>query len=467
MQPDQLEAIRNSIRWSPYAWGGTVAALATIYIIARLGSWLAIAVASWPLWRYRGDSWSERARRAWPSRRMSGIAMIVMGGGAIVAFARPQYRLQILSPVVLMATASVVAIWGVLQTAIRRESRLNPAYSLTPMAARGARISWLLVIAPIFLGTVVLDFILPDQLNSTAIMILVAVAVSLGSYLAWGRLGLMRSLGIIRPASERLRTIVQRASGNSGTIPREVVEMGLPMANAFAFPLQRMVGMTDASMAVLDDEEIATVCTHELAHLREPRLVVWARAARVFLIGVCAAILVASARPLPGSFGPMAVFVGVYSAVIIFLLGTVLFNRLSLKMEHRADAQAAQSQESPGVYARALEKLYRTNLVPAVFRSKRMTHPHLYDRMIQAGVEPEYARPAAPSQWAALLGLATLALAALLGIFAYRFTTSTLPDALLEHKAAILWRIGAGEQDSQELGELLVVPSRDGPSRMW
>ena len=322
----------------------------------------------------------------------------------------------------------------------------------------------MLVIAPIFVGTVVLDFILPDRLNPAAIVILIAVAVSLGSYLVWGRLGLMRSLGIIRPASERLRTIVERTSGNSGVSPRAVVEMGLPMANAFAFPLQGMVGMTDACMAVLDDEEIATVCAHELAHLREPRLVVWARAARVFLIGVCAALVAASARPLPGSFGPMAIFVGVYGAVIIFLLGTVLANRLSLKMEHRADAQAAQSQESPGVYARALEKLYRTNLVPAVFGSKRMTHPHLYDRMIQAGVEPEYARPAAPPQWPSMLGFAALVLAAILGIFAYHFTSRTLPDALLEHRAAILWRIGGGEPDWQDLRELLGAPRTDGTS---
>ena len=34
--------------------------------------------------------------------------------------------------------------------------------------------------------------------------------------------------------------------------------------------------MSDAALAVLDDEQLAAVCAHELAHLREPRRVAWA-----------------------------------------------------------------------------------------------------------------------------------------------------------------------------------------------
>ena len=142
----------------------------------------------------------------------------------------------------------------------------------------------------------------------------------------------------------------------------------------------------------------------ELAHLREPRRLVWARASRHFLIGVYAALVAASARPLPGSFGPLALMWGMLGATILLIVGLTLSNRLSLKMEHRADAQATESQVSPGVYARALEKLYQANLVPAVLRSKRMTHPHLYDRMIQAGVTPDYARPGASSAVGQLAG---------------------------------------------------------------
>src|SRR5207249_9576995 len=49
-----------------------------------------------------------------------------------------------------------------------------------------------------------------------------------------------------------------------------------------------------------------------------------------------------------------------------------------------------------GRYARALEKLHRLNLMPAV-TSGSGVHPSLYDRMIAAGVTPDYRRPVAPT----------------------------------------------------------------------
>ena len=170
-----------------------------------------------------------------------------------------------------------------------------------------------------------------------------------------------------------------------------------------------------------------SVAAHELAHLREPRRLVWARASRHFLIGVYAALVAASARPLPGSFGPLALMWGMLGATILLIVGLTLSNRLSLKMEHRADAQATESQVSPGVYARALEKLYQANLVPAVLRSKRMTHPHLYDRMIQAGVTPDYARPALLRGGPACWVWRPSSSRCLLGTCSYLLVTRTLP----------------------------------------
>ena len=49
-----------------------------------------------------------------------------------------------------------------------------------------------------------------------------------------------------------------------------------------------------------------------------------------------------------------------------------------------------------GAYARALEKIYRENQLPAVNVNNRQSHPHLYDRLLAAGVIPDYARPARP-----------------------------------------------------------------------
>jgi len=57
-------------------------------------------------------------------------------------------------------------------------------------------------------------------------------------------------------------------------------------------------------------------------------------------------------------------------------------------------------QLEPGVYARALEKIYQDNLVSAVATSNSQAHPHLYDRMLAAGIQPEYPRPTKPSAMA-------------------------------------------------------------------
>jgi len=67
-------------------------------------------------------------------------------------------------------------------------------------------------------------------------------------------------------------------------------------------------------------------------------------------------------------------------------------------MERRADAMATVHEgPSPGTYARALERLYQINQMPAVMPGKR-THPNLYDRLLAAGVTPAYPRPAAPAR---------------------------------------------------------------------
>jgi hypothetical protein len=64
--------------------------------------------------------------------------------------------------------------------------------------------------------------------------------------------------------------------------------------------------------------------------------------------------------------------------------------------------------------------MYEGNLVPAVLRGRRLTHPHLYDRLVAAGLAPAYPRPAPPSETrAALAAVASVvvALAACAGLW--------------------------------------------------
>ena len=45
------------------------------------------------------------------------------------------------------------------------------------------------------------------------------------------------------------------------------------------------------------------------------------------------------------------------------------------------------------IYAKALLKLYEDQLAPAVGPKKRATHPDLYDRLLAAGMQPDFPRP--------------------------------------------------------------------------
>ena len=82
-----FESARQLVRLSPYAWGGLVAILALFYVLARPATSLATTAARLPLRRYRDAPWTERARMAWPSRRLGSAAALILGGLSVVAFA--------------------------------------------------------------------------------------------------------------------------------------------------------------------------------------------------------------------------------------------------------------------------------------------------------------------------------------------------------------------------------------------
>ena len=260
LEPEDLEAASEIVRWSPSAWAGLIAVMATLYLLARVGTWLATWAASWPLRRYRGDLWSERARRAWPSRRVGGLAVVVLGLPAGLVFVGSPAGSTVLPRPALMIAASTLATIGVMQSTLARERRLNPAFALTPSATRTAWISRLLILGPVLLVVLAAIYALPDRLDGAAVAVLVAMALGLAAYLTWGWTALMRRLGVIRPAGERLRRVAERAGVLAGLGPRAVEQVALPMANALAFTLERKLGVTDAALAVLDDDQLSAVC---------------------------------------------------------------------------------------------------------------------------------------------------------------------------------------------------------------
>jgi len=134
---------------------------------------------------------------------------------------------------------------------------------------------------------------------------------------------------------------------------------------------------------------VAAICAHELGHIGESRLM---RAGR--LTGLLFYIPLLFVKPVALNWGPGGI-------LVLGLISWLFYDgsrRLSRSLEKRADRMAEHNEADPGVYARALGRLHEENLVPAVLPRQR-THPDLYDRLLAAGVQPDYPRPEKPATY--------------------------------------------------------------------
>lgn len=236
------------------------------------------------------------------------------------------------------------------------------------------------------------------------------MALVVGGYLAFHfalQFGLvlryLRWVGFSHPAGNRLRQIVQEVTSQAGTRVRATWEMDGSLAQAYAFTTTQELMFSRRLLEICSDEEVKAICAHEVAHLGESPAV---------LAGRLAGSL--SLFPLI-FFAPLFHWLGLIGFLLPFVVsvGLIRFSRwLSRRMETRADHLALGQQTSDGVYAQALEKIYRANHLPAVSLNKRQTHPDLYDRMVAAGVTPEYPRPGRPKRmtWVGWLYILAFAL---------------------------------------------------------
>lgn len=173
-----------------------------------------------------------------------------------------------------------------------------------------------------------------------------------------------------------------------------------PAANALACMTTRDLVFTSGLLENLTDEEVKAVCSHEMGHLKESRATVYWR-----LAGAYAFLPLLFLRPLEHTFdlvGPLVAFAFVSSC-------SLLFKRFACRLEVRADKAGKDNETQEGGYARALERIYQVKHMPAVVPGKNAVHPHLYDRLVAAGLTPAYPRPKAPGE----VGAQTLILIAL------------------------------------------------------
>lgn len=228
-------------------------------------------------------------------------------------------------------------------------------------------------------------------------------------YMTRGVVLVVRLLGLLRDGDERLRRLVAEIEQQCGHRVRRAFLLRVPVANAAALPHRNEIVVTRRALEQLTDEQMKAILLHEVGHLRQGPRAVWMRA-----LVVVPLVVVVWARPLlalVGALGLVAALVGSIALLVMVL-------RRSKQREVEADSHAHAHEGEAGTYARALERLHECGLVPAVMRGKVLTHPHLYDRMLAAGVVPDYPRPLPPPrrprQMFACTGLMVLAMSGML-----------------------------------------------------
>jgi len=341
-----------------------------VYITNRL------ALISWR--RSRDKHWSEQARLCYPVRKAAGSNAIFLPVNWMLLV----YVLWPDSSPLWAFTGAASAMGAFLGTLpLEREifPRINPRELLglatvTYLLRFGF---WFVFIA----GTV----FMPDDFGWGTLAVTGLVVVL---WWAWSQGGswIGRKLGLLTPPPERVQKIVSATSAKMNVPVREVMFMPLPFAQAFAFPARKKLLFTSRLMELMPDDEVAAVCAHELAHLTETRR---ARGSRytgylIFFPWLYFNPLIHLTQGL--AFFGLCLFTAIVPA---------LSRRISRRLESRADGIAKANEGDAGTYARALLRLYEDGLLPTVLAKGRATHPDLYDRMLAAGVTPDFPRPAA------------------------------------------------------------------------
>jgi Zn-dependent protease with chaperone function len=335
-------------------------------------NWLALI----PWRRARGRHWTERARLYHPVRIAAAANLWVVP--AIVTLmillvwndASPHWALMVL-------VTAVGAVAGTVP--MDRE-----VFQRVPIKvlAHDVSTNWLIrfLLWSVFLAAVAL---MPNEFNAQTAIIAVAVVTLCILWNHDGSIRVGQRLGLFRPMPQRLRDIVGRVTADMNVPVSQIWLMRSSMAQAFAIPGSRTLLFSERLLQLLSDDEVAAVCAHELAHLTETRAdyykryVVWL----FFLPWIFF-------KPAVHTFGMAGFLLLALAAALV----PALYRRVSHRLEIRAD-RIAQSTR-PETYARALARVYEDNLLPAVHAKDHATHPHLYDRLLAAGVTPDFPRPA-------------------------------------------------------------------------
>ena len=360
------------------------------FIAAMVVMALANRVGLIPWRRAATAHWAERARLLWPVRRTAGFAVFLVPFLLIQA----HWRLYPLSSSNWIVDG-FASFFGAILGCYPLDKQIFPqldfkSWCQQTIAWWGMRFGfWIVMVTAITL--------MPEDFGWRTVW--VAAGYLLFHYLLTRGLLLryLRLVKFLEPAGQRLQGIVDSTAKDMANVKiRATWELGGCLANAFVFPTAGEMVFSKRTLEICNDEEIAAICAHEIAHLKESKWILFAR-----FLGSLAVFPIIFTKPIVHACG----FLGMFITLLLMLIMMRFTRSLSQRLERRADELAFKKQLNEGVYARALEKLYQENRSPAVAVNNRQTHPHLYDRMLAAGITPDFPRPARP-QWMTPIGWA-------------------------------------------------------------
>jgi Zn-dependent protease with chaperone function len=347
-------------------------------------------------WRRAKEAhWTQRARLLWPVRKSS--ALLFVAAPALLAVVQ-LIVLPHLPPAFLWA-----AVAGLPGAAIGTWPMAHALFPGLTMVRWLRDLTSAIVIRLLMLGIyLAAGAFMPYEMGFEMLALtLIVVGLTLW-VIRGGLLWMLWAIGSLLPPPERLVHAVNSVAERMKLPVPKLYQLRTYGANALAYPLNHTLLVTEGALKALSDEELGAVCAHEFAHLNEPRKILLMRGLSAFAL--LPAIFL---KPIIEAWGPA----GCLMIGVLVLMVARLTTHFRRRMEVSADAVATTHEgESPGVYARALERIYEINHIPAVLAGA-LTHPNLYDRLEASGVTPAYPRPAPPPRFSWQYGLILLLLA--------------------------------------------------------
>jgi Zn-dependent protease with chaperone function len=347
------------------------------FFVALSLNWLALI----PWRRSVGHHWTERARLLYPAVASARLNNWLIPASVGLLTADWPHKINVIG-IMIPAFLGTMLAGFFLNREVRSSVRFKLWLRLVVAGLVLFFVNWLVLILAIVY--------MPENFGPVTWAAAIGIFIVLLAFHFGLGLRLLRWFGVLQPATESLKVLVAEVSGKMRVPVRATWILSTYVGNAAAFPQTGQLIFTDKLLETLSDEETKTVCAHELGHLSESRGVILVRALASFAFYPLIFTLPLSS--LAGSAFNSFCFLFTVS-IILLALGI----RVSRRMEKRADKIAAETQTDTAVYARALERLYATNLTPAVMpRRTTKVHPNLYDRMMAAGVTPDFPKPLPP-----------------------------------------------------------------------